>query len=195
MEIRTAGFPFFRKKRFSCFWGQITHTRKNRFCRCLYHISKAGWTYLWTSRKKKYQSGSGLNQRDRATGGFVGVYTHRKPGKKKIDVRGFTKRANPAQIQSHAHRKNNHRSTGGASAPATKPPSRAQSHRAQARSTTRACRMPSLMTPICSQWQCSAAVVGSAPPHRHEPSRDFANSAVLASAKQKTSGCPRCSRR
>jgi len=33
----------------------------------------------WTSRKKKYHSESGLNKRDRATGGFVGVYiyTHR----------------------------------------------------------------------------------------------------------------------
>ena len=38
--------------------------------------------------KKKSHLESGLNQRDRATGGFVGVYTHRKPGKK-IDVRGF----------------------------------------------------------------------------------------------------------
>ena len=31
--------------------------------------------------EKKYHLESGLNQRDRATGGFVGVYTHRKPGK------------------------------------------------------------------------------------------------------------------
>ena len=31
--------------------------------------------------KKKYHLESGLNQRDRATGGFVGVYTDRKPGK------------------------------------------------------------------------------------------------------------------
>ena len=31
--------------------------------------------------KKKSHLESGLNQRDRATGGFVGVYTHRKPGK------------------------------------------------------------------------------------------------------------------
>ena len=31
--------------------------------------------------KKKYHLESGLNQRDRATAGFVRVYTHRKPGK------------------------------------------------------------------------------------------------------------------
>ena len=38
--------------------------------------------------KKKYHLESGLNQRDRATGGFVGLYTHRKPGKI-FDGRGF----------------------------------------------------------------------------------------------------------
>ena len=31
--------------------------------------------------KKKFHLESGLNQRDRATGGFCGNYTHRKPGK------------------------------------------------------------------------------------------------------------------
>ena len=34
---------------------------------------------------------SGLNQRDRATGGFVVVYTHRKPGIF-FDGRGFARR-------------------------------------------------------------------------------------------------------
>ena len=38
--------------------------------------------------EKKYHLESGLNQRDRATGGFSGVYTHRKPGKI-FDGRGF----------------------------------------------------------------------------------------------------------
>ena len=48
-------------------------------------ISEPGWT----SRKKPHLE-SGLNQRDRATGGFVGVYTHRKPGKKyTFHCRGF----------------------------------------------------------------------------------------------------------
>ena len=41
--------------------------------------------------KKKFHFESGLNQRDRATGGFVGVYTHRKPGKI-FYWRGFTQR-------------------------------------------------------------------------------------------------------
>ena len=58
--------PNFREKRFSCFWGQITHTRKSRFCRCLCPVFKAGLT-----SRKKYHSESGLNKRDRATGGFV----------------------------------------------------------------------------------------------------------------------------
>ena len=39
-------------------------------------------------KKKKYHLESGLNQRDRATAGFVRVHTHRKPGKK-IHWRGF----------------------------------------------------------------------------------------------------------
>ena len=39
--------------------------------------------------KKKYHSESGLNQRDRATCGFVQCQTNRKQGKK-IDVRGFS---------------------------------------------------------------------------------------------------------
>ena len=38
--------------------------------------------------EKKSHLEPGLNQRDRATGGFVRVYTHRKPGKI-FDVRGF----------------------------------------------------------------------------------------------------------
>ena len=40
-------------------------------------ISKAGWT---PGKETKCHSQSGLNQRDRATGGFVGGFTHRKPG-------------------------------------------------------------------------------------------------------------------
>ena len=38
--------------------------------------------------EKKYQMGSGLNQRDRGACGFVRFQTNRKPGKK-IGVRGF----------------------------------------------------------------------------------------------------------
>ena len=45
--------------------------------------------------KKKPHLESGLNQRDRATDGFVGVYTHRKPGThKKIYRRGFITSSN-----------------------------------------------------------------------------------------------------
>ena len=34
--------------------------------------------------EKKSHVESGLNKRDRATGGFSGVYTHRKPDKKNL---------------------------------------------------------------------------------------------------------------
>ena len=51
--------------------------------------------------KKKSHLESILNQRDRATGGFVGVYTHRKPGKK-IDVRGFTSPLKPPPARAWA---------------------------------------------------------------------------------------------
>ena len=53
------------------------HPEKIGFCRCLHPISETGRT----SRKKKCHLESGLNQQDRATAGFVRVYTHRKPGK------------------------------------------------------------------------------------------------------------------
>ena len=55
-------------------------------------ISEPGWI----SRGKKPHLESGLNKRDRATGGFSGVYTHRKPGKK-IYCRGFCGRFNFAR--------------------------------------------------------------------------------------------------
>ena len=47
-------------------------------------IFKPGWT-----RRKKVPLGSCLDKQDRATCGLSGVYTHRKPGKKKIHWRGF----------------------------------------------------------------------------------------------------------
>ena len=69
------------KKRFSCFGGQITHSRgKGRFRRCLHRTSEAGWT----SRGGKPHLGYGVNQRGRATRGFVECRTYRKPGKKKL---------------------------------------------------------------------------------------------------------------
>ena len=80
--------PNFRKKRVSCFWGQITHIRKSRFCRCFCcRISEAGWT-----PEKKWHLESGLNQRDRAMAGLIRVRSHRKPSKVFYQVlycRGF----------------------------------------------------------------------------------------------------------
>ena len=54
--------PDFRKKRFSCFWGQITHIReKSIFVDVRTPFSRQGGP-----PEKKYHLESGLNQRDRA---------------------------------------------------------------------------------------------------------------------------------
>ena len=71
--------PNFRKNVFRAF-GAKSHTPgKVDFCRCLYPISKAGWT-----SPQKVPLGVRLTSTrssHRRTGGFVEVYTHRKPGK------------------------------------------------------------------------------------------------------------------
>ena len=57
------------------------------FCLVLVILASHFRARRWTSRKKSHLE-SRLNQRDRATGGFVRVYTHRKPGIK-LYCRGF----------------------------------------------------------------------------------------------------------
>ena len=75
----------FRKNVFGAF-GVKSHTAEtHRFGQCLNAISEVGCT---PPPERKWYLGSGLNQRDRATRGFIECQTHRKPGKK-IDDRGF----------------------------------------------------------------------------------------------------------
>ena len=71
-------------------WGEIqngdlgcgpNHTNPERLVLSVFvcpvsKTARKGWP-----PEKKCHSESGLNQRDRATGGFVGVCTHRKPGR------------------------------------------------------------------------------------------------------------------
>ena len=67
--------PNFRKKRFSCFWGQITHTRK----KSILSMFAPHFRDRVELPKKKYQLQSGLNQRDRATAGCGRDRSHGKP--------------------------------------------------------------------------------------------------------------------
>ena len=85
MPLVVVWWVLFFFKNSLCFWGQITHIRK----KVDFFDVRTPFPRQGGPPEKKCHLESGLNQRDRATAGFVRVYTHRKPGKI-FYWRGFT---------------------------------------------------------------------------------------------------------